>query len=199
MAAEVPLRYPRFGSLAPDRADEELLEDFLRGDREAFDQLVRRHEDAVFAVALRLMGQRADALDAVQETFVAVFRKAHSFRGDAAFSTWLHRIAINACKDLIRKRGRFSFGSDEPPDAPDPAGDVSSKVVAHVDLATALAGLPEEQRVAVVMFDLGGIPYEEIARETSTNIGTVKSRISRGRRALAEAMEQAAPTGTSKG
>lgn len=185
--------------MPPDRADETLLEDFLRGDRAAFDELVRRHEDAVFAVAMRLTGQRADALDAVQETFVAVFRRAHSYRGEAAFSTWLHRIAINACKDLIRKRARFSVADDDAPERPDPGGDVSAQVVAHVDLAAALAKLPEEQRMAVVMFDLGGIPYEEIARATSTNIGTVKSRISRGRRALAETMEQAAPTGTSKG
>jgi RNA polymerase sigma-70 factor (ECF subfamily) len=185
--------------LPPDRDDEALLQDFLRGDRAAFDEIVRRHEDAIFAVALRMMGQRADAMDAVQETFIAVFRRAHSYRGEAAFSTWLHRIAINACKDLIRKRRRFTLEDDEAPERPDPGGDVASQVVAHVDLAAALATLPEDQRVAVVMFDLGGIPYEEIARETSTNIGTVKSRISRGRRALAEAMEQAAPSRPSKG
>jgi RNA polymerase sigma-70 factor (ECF subfamily) len=190
---------PRFVSLAAERSDEALLEDFLRGDRDAFDVLVRRHEDAVFAVALRLMGQRADAFDAVQETFVAVFQRAHSFRGEAAFSTWLHRITINACKDLIRKRGRFTLENDDATERPDPGGDVASKVVAHVDLAAALAKLPEDQRIALVMFDLGGIPYDEIARETATNIGTVKSRISRARRALAEAMEQAAPSGTSKG
>jgi RNA polymerase sigma-70 factor (ECF subfamily) len=185
--------------LRPERADEALLDDFLRGDSEAFDELVRRHEDAIFALALRLMGQRADALDAVQETFVTLFRRAHSYRGEAAFSTWLHRITINTCKDLIRKRRRFTLDAGDQPEQADPGSDVASKVVAHVDLAAALAKLPEEQRIAVVMFDLGGIPYEEIARETSTNIGTVKSRISRGRRALAEAMEQAAPYRTSKG
>ena len=182
-----------------DRSDEVILQDFLRGDQDAFDELVRRHEDAVFAVSLRLMGQRADALDAVQETFVAVFRRAHSFRGDAAFSTWLHRIAVNTCKDLIRKRGRFPVDQSEVPvDRPD-TGDVSSQVVAHVDLAAALATLPEDQRVALVMFELGGVPYEEIARETATPVGTVKSRISRARQALARAMEQATHPETSKG
>ena len=181
-----------------DRSDEDLLQGFLRGDGAAFDELVRRHEDAVFAVATRLMGQRADALDAVQETFVAVFRRAHSFRGESAFSTWLHRIAINTCKDLIRKRGRFPVEPGEQIEGSDPA-DVSSQVTAHVDLAAALARLPEDQRVALVMFELGGIPYEEIARETNTQVGTVKSRISRGRQALARAMEQPTHPETSKG
>jgi RNA polymerase sigma-70 factor, ECF subfamily len=181
-----------------DRSDEVILQDFLRGDRDAFDELVRRHEDMVFAVATRLMGQRADALDAVQETFVAVFRRAHSFRGDSAFTTWLHRITINTCKDMLRKRGRFPVGSEEAVDRPDP-GDVSSQVTAHVDLAAALATLPEDQRIALVMFELGGVPYEEIATETSVSVGTVKSRISRARQALARAMEQAAYPETSKG
>lgn len=181
-----------------DRSDEDLLQVFLEGDGAAFDELVRRHEDAVFAVASRLMGQRADALDAVQETFIAVFRRAHSFRGDAAFSTWLHRIAINTCKDLIRKRGRFPIEPGDQVERPD-VGDVSSQVTAHIDLAAALATLPEDQRTALVMFELGGIPYEEIARETNTQVGTVKSRISRARQALARAMEQATRQETSKG
>ena len=88
---------------------------------------------------------------------------------------------------------------EEPPERDDPSSDISTQVAAHVDVAAALQRLPEDQRVAVVMFDLGGIPYEEIARATGANIGTVKSRISRGRRALAEAMEQVAPSETSKG
>ena len=188
----------RFASSVDDRRDEVILQAFLSGDRGAFDELVRRHEDAVFGVALRMMGQRADALDAVQETFVAVFRRAHAFRGDAAFTTWLHRIAINTCKDLIRKRGRFPLEAGEQIERADPA-DVSGQVTAHVDLAAALATLPEDQRVALVMFELGGIPYEEIARATKTQIGTVKSRISRGRQALARAMEQATHPETSKG
>jgi RNA polymerase sigma-70 factor, ECF subfamily len=184
--------------LGTEPSDDALVAAFVRGDRSAFDELMRRHEDAVFAVALRLTGQRADALDAVQETFIAVFRRAHSFRGDAAFSTWIHRIAINSCKDLIRKRGRFPIAPEEALETSDP-GDVSSSVIAHVDLAAALATLPEDQHVAVVMFDLGGIPYEQIARETGTNVGTVKSRISRGRQALARAMEQRSHPEESKG
>jgi len=185
--------------LDPERSDGDLLRDVVRGDHSTFDALVRRHEDAVFAVAVRLMGNRTDAMDAVQETFIAVFRQAHTFRGESAFTTWLHRIAINRCKDLIRKRGRAPVSPEEPPEHPDPSSDISTQVAAHVDVAAALQRLPEDQRVAVVMFDLGGIPYEEIARATGANIGTVKSRISRGRRALAEAMEQVAPSETSKG
>lgn len=179
--------------------DEDLLRSYLDGSSRAFDELVRRHEDRIFALALRMMNDRADALDATQEAFVSAFRQAPSFRGDSSFGTWLYRIAINACKDLLRKRGRWG----------DPVGgaghDVASEenvevaVARRLDVAAALAQLPEEFRDAVVMHDLGGIPYDEIAKTTRTNIGTVKSRISRGRRRLAELMEQDPPSATSKG
>jgi RNA polymerase sigma-70 factor (ECF subfamily) len=187
--------------LAPDaRADERLLSDFLAGDRRAFDELVARHEDRLFALALRMTGNRADALDATQDAFVAAFRRAGSFRGDAAFGTWLYRIGINAAQDLLRKRGReHAEPLDEPsgsqPEAPDR---VDETIVARVDVGRALASLPEEYREAVVMHDLGGVPYEEIAQLTGAPMGTVKSRISRGRRRLAELLEHPAPPTPSK-
>jgi RNA polymerase sigma-70 factor, ECF subfamily len=194
-----------------DRGDNDLLQDFLAGDRDAFSILVKRHEDRLFAMALRMTGNRADALDATQDAFVAAFRRARSFRGDSAFGTWLYRIGINATQDLLRKR-RHETLKDDVEDAKQTAGDaggrrregredsisdrVDDAVVARVDVARALASLQDEYREAVVMHDLGGVPYEEIAQLTNAPIGTVKSRISRGRRRLAELLEQGegAPT-----
>lgn len=184
-----------------DRRDEQLLSDFIAGDRDAFQILVRRHEDRLFALALRMTGNRADALDATQDAFVAAFRRARSFRGDAAFGTWVYRIAINASQDLLRKRKHDSAREVE--EATDEAvatgrgGRVEDVVTARVDLARALAALPDEYREAVVMHDLGGVPYEEIALLTDTKMGTVKSRISRGRRRLAELLEHPHQAATS--
>jgi RNA polymerase sigma-70 factor (ECF subfamily) len=159
---------------------------------------MRRHEDKVYALCYRMMGNRPDALDAVQDTFVSVFRRAEDFRGDSAFSTWTYRIAVNACKDLLRKRGRTPVPHEELPEPPATKAGVEDQVVLRTDLARALAELPDDYREAVVMYDLGGIPYEEIARLTDAAIGTVKSRISRGRRKLAELMEQPAAQASSK-
>jgi RNA polymerase sigma-70 factor (ECF subfamily) len=182
-------------------SDEELLDRFVAGDRDAFSILVGRHEDKLFALALRMTGNRSDALDATQDAFVAAFRRAASFRGDAAFGTWLYRIAINASQDLLRKRSRETTQDLE--GGPTDAGVIASPerleeaVAARVDLARAFARLPEEYREAVGLHDLGGVPYEEIARITGAKIGTVKSRISRGRRRLAELLEHPRAAGTS--
>lgn len=178
--------------------DEDLLRDHLDGSQRAFDELVRRHEDRIFGLAMRMLGERSDALDATQEAFVSAFRQARSFRGDSSFGTWLYRIAINSCKDLLRKRNRWGdptedAGVDEPS-----SEDLEASVSRRMDLAAALAQLPEEFRDPVVMHDLGGVPYEEIARTTRTNIGTVKSRISRGRKRLAELLEHPTPPAASK-
>ncbi|HEX2057367.1 MAG TPA: sigma-70 family RNA polymerase sigma factor [Actinomycetota bacterium] len=178
--------------------DEDLLGRAAAGDQAAFSALVRRHEDRVFGIALRITGDRADALDATQDTFVAVFRQAGTFRAEAAFTTWLYRVAVNACRDLLRKRRRFPEPAEELPERPRPGAGTEDTVGLRLDLARALARLPEEYREAVVMHDLGALPYDEIARLTGAALGTVKSRISRGRRRLAELMEQPAPAPASK-
>lgn len=182
----------------PGPRDEELLESFLGGSERAFDQLVRRHEDRIFGLALRMLGERSDALDATQDAFISAFRQARTFRGDSSFSTWLYRIAINACKDLIRKRGRWGAPTEDAGVEVASPEDVEGGVARRLDLVAALGRLPDEFRDPVVMHDLGGIPYEEIARTTRTNIGTVKSRISRGRKRLAELMEHPSPPAASK-
>jgi RNA polymerase sigma-70 factor, ECF subfamily len=174
-------------------ADEDLLEQFLNGNEYAFTELVRRHEDRIFALALKMTGNRTDALDATQDTFVLAFRQAGKFRGDSAFGTWLYRIGINASKDLLRKRKRLPEPNEELHEVREeqigrPA--VEDQVANRLDVKRALADLNDDYREAVCLHDIGGVSYEEIATVTGVSIGTVKSRISRGRKRLGEVLEQ---------
>lgn len=184
--------------MAPNRADQELLQDYLAGDEAAFTELMRRHENRIFAMALKMTGNRADALDATQEAFVRAFRNASKFRGDSAFGTWLYRIGLNSCHDLLRKRKRDPIPEEEIDQTGEHVPGVDEQVVLGMELTAALGLLQEDYREAVVMHDLGGIPYEEIATITAVSIGTVKSRISRGRRKLAELLEHRASPDASK-
>jgi RNA polymerase sigma-70 factor (ECF subfamily) len=179
-------------------SDEQLLDQFIAGRRACFDALVRRHEDRIFALALRMMGDRSEALDASQEIFFTLWRRASSFRGDSSFSTWLYRIGINTCHDLLRKRKRVPQPQEELPEPVDAGPDIEEGVAVRMDLARALAEIQSDYRDAVLMHDLGGVPYDEIARLTGVPVGTVKSRISRGRRALAAALEHRLSAESSK-
>lgn len=173
-------------------SDEDLLRVFLRGDERPFTDLVRRHEDKIFALALRITGDRGDALDVTQEVFLKVFRKAASFKGKSRFSTWLYSIAINEARDMVRTRKRLPLLEEEPgaePGAIDPSPPFDDAATLRLVVATALAKLPRDYLEAVVMHDLGAVPYEDIARLTGVALGTVKSRISRGRRLLARELE----------
>ncbi|CAN5873301.1 RNA polymerase sigma factor SigM [soil metagenome] len=168
--------------------DRDLLQRVSTGDRRAFDELMLRHEDRVFAVCLRIMRQREAALDAVQDTFLTVFRKADRFRGESAFTTWLYRIAVNTCYDHLRKAKRrptepLPEGHD-PPDRS--AGDVLASVELRPDLANALADLGEEFRSTIVLVDVEGMGISEAASILEVAEGTVKSRLHRGRRQLAQ-------------
>jgi RNA polymerase sigma-70 factor (ECF subfamily) len=163
--------------------DEELLRRFVSdGSSDAVDVLLRRHQDRVLGLAYRILGNRADALDASQEVFVAVFRKAASFRHQSAFTTWLYRLTVNACNDHARRRSRLP----QPAEVVDVASpDAVGRADDRLAIAGAMRKLPLEQRTAVIMRDLLGLSYDEIAQATDTAVGTVKSRISRGRAALA--------------
>lgn len=168
-------------------ADEELVRAFVhQGDRDALEVLLRRHETRVYGLAYRLLGNRADALDAAQEIFITLFRKARSFRGESAFTTWLHRLTVNTCHDFGRKRARTPEPAEElegsSPDAISAADD-------RMQIEEALAALAEEQRTAVVLRDFRGFSYQEIAQATGVPVGTVKSRIARARLALATILE----------
>jgi RNA polymerase sigma-70 factor, ECF subfamily len=182
--------------------DAELVRRFLDGDVSAFTLLVDRHSSKVYGVCLRILGNPDDAHDAAQETFMTVLRKMDGFRGDAAFTTWLHRIAVNACYDELRRRKRrpilhaTSDGPDAPPHEPGaPAADPTEDVAGALDAASALAQVPEDFRVALVLADVQDLPYDDIARVLDVPVGTVKSRVHRGRIALARAMGLHAPGG----
>src|SRR5260370_23746524 len=154
-------------------SDEDLVRRFVAGGvTDAVDVLLRRHQDRVLGLAYRILGNRSDALDAAQEVFVVVFRKASSFRHQSAFTTWLYRLTVNACNDHARRRSRLP----QPADAVEAAVDVASAdAVGRADdrmvIAGALRRLPLDQRTAVVMPDLLGLGYEEIAEATDAAAG----------------------------
>lgn len=148
------------------------------------------NEDRVFAVCLRIMSNREAALDAVQETFITVFRKAGQFNGQSALSTWIYRIAVNTCYDQLRKQKRRK--TEALPEDRDPADtsteDALTSVELRPDIDNALASLPDEFRSAVVLSDLEGLPLQAVADVLDVPIGTVKSRVFRGRKLLAETL-----------
>lgn len=174
--------------------DDELIRRFLTGNTDAFTLLVERHRQRVYNLCLRLLGDADDAADAAQDAFVSVLTKLDSFRGEAAFTTWLHRIAVNACYDLTRRRRRQPMlrlagdGDATDEDTGPPVADPADELAGTRDVVAALRVIPEEFRTAVVLADLQDLPYEEIAKVLDVPIGTVKSRVHRGRIALARAM-----------
>jgi RNA polymerase sigma-70 factor (ECF subfamily) len=182
------------------RSDHDLLQSFLEGDNDAFSGLMERHEDRIFGLCLKMLHNRSDALEASQEIFIIAFRRAASFRGDSAFGTWLYRIGINHCKDVLRKRKDLLLESDqlEIERVDTRQRGVDEAAALRLDLSRALAELRDDYREAVVMHDLGGVPYEEIATLTGVPVGTVKSRISRGRRQLGRLLEHGEGVDTSK-
>lgn len=174
----------------------DLLARVISGDRDAFDSVMKAQEDRVFSVCLRILGDRDHALDATQETFLTVFRKAAQFKGDSALGTWIYRIAVNTCYDQIRKSSRKPTVSLpdhlEPPDAS--AEDAIEAAGLRPEIERALAALPPEFRAAVVLSDLEGMSLPETAEALGIPVGTVKSRVFRGRRLLAQHLgNQTAP------
>jgi RNA polymerase sigma-70 factor (ECF subfamily) len=188
------------------RSDSELLHAHVRGDPDAFAELVARHRDRLWAVALRTLGDREDAADAVQDALLSAYRAAGRFRGDAAVTTWLHRIVVNACLDRVRRRqahptvplpdgsrdrdgGRHGARGVEPATPP----------VDHdtaLEVREALTRLPVEQRAALVLVDLQGYSVAEVAQILGVAEGTVKSRCARGRARLAIQLGHLRPTGS---
>ncbi len=168
------------------RSDADLLHAHAAGDSEAFGELVARHRDRLWAVALRTLRDREEAADALQDALVSAFRATRGgagWRGDSAVTTWLHRIVVNACLDRVRRR------TARPTD-PLPERDVAERrdhLDSHLvglDVDAALATLPVDQRAALVLVDMYGWPVEEAADVLGCAVGTVKSRCSRGRARL---------------
>ncbi|WP_435206179.1 RNA polymerase sigma factor SigM [Micromonospora sp. bgisy143] len=181
--------------------DLELLRAHVAGDRDAFAALFHRHRDRLWAVALRTLGDREEAADALQDALLSAHRAAARFRGDSAVTTWLHRIVVNACLDRIRRRqahptvplpdGNRADGSGTGGVEPAaPAQDHDTALVVRA----ALAALPAEQRAALVLVDVQGYPVAEVARILGVAEGTVKSRCARGRARLAVLLGHLRPT-----
>jgi RNA polymerase sigma-70 factor (ECF subfamily) len=185
--------------VADEETDAELLAAHVAGDHDAFALLFSRHRDRLWAVALRTMGNPHDAADGLQDGLIAAYRRAETFRGDAAVTTWLHRVVVNACLDRIR--AAKVRRADPLPDDLDEQGDRGSartstrerddpEQAAIADerrsaLLDALATLPAEQRAALVLLDMEGHSVAEVAQMLECAEGTVKSRCARGRQRLA--------------
>jgi len=176
-----------------------LVERCQQGDTAAFDQLVEQHGQWVYNLAYRMTGDREEAHDIAQEAFVRAFGAIKKFRRGSSFSTWLYRVATNACLDEIKRRRRrpapaSSLVNEDrlEPDPPDSAPDVAEHIesLERQELVRrAIASLPLHHRLTLVLYELQGRSYEEIAHITKTNVGTVKSRLSRARLALKDALE----------
>ena len=170
-----------------EQDDRELLRAHVEGDPNAFGELFRRHRDRMWAVALRTTRNRELASDCVQDAFISAFRRAGSYRGDAAVTTWLHRIVVNACLDRLR---RDKPTSELPEHELADRHDAHSSVDTRLDVREALDRLPEGQRLALVLVDMHGLSVAEAAEVLEVAEGTVKSRCSRGRDALAELLRE---------
>ncbi len=174
---------PDEGHDLADLSDQELLSAHCAGDPDAFGEIFRRHKDRMWAVALRTCGDRELASDCLQDAFIAAFRRADSFRGEAAVTTWLHRIVVNACLDRLRRRKPTSQLPEY--ELADRHDEHASTEVA-IDIRNALAQLPEGQRMALVLVDMQGMSVAEAAAILEVAEGTIKSRCARGRSAMAE-------------
>ena len=192
--------------------DRTLLAAHIDGDPDAFGTLFGRHRDRLWAVALRTTGDPEEAADALQDAMIAAFRRAASYRGDAAVTTWLHRVVVNASLDRLRRRkvrladplpddldeqadrGALVTSTQGGPGTEDPA-DRAVADERRAAVMAALATLPTEQRAALVLVDMEGFSVEETAAILECAPGTVKSRCSRGRSRLAPLLADLAPAG----
>ena len=177
-----------------DLQEEKWVADARRGDTAAFESLLRRYEKRVLALTGRMCRNPEDAQEAAQEAFLAAWQGLPSFRGDASFSTWLYRLTSNACVDLMRREGRHSnaagpslndeeTGLDVPDTAPSPQESAERKELRE-QIEEGLRSLSPEHRQVLILREIHQLSYEEIAQSLELDLGTVKSRINRGRKQL---------------
>ena len=183
-------------------SDEDLVARARRRDRTAFQALVERYQQRVYAVAYGLLGNRENALDAVQETFIKAYKSLAGFKGKSSFYTWLYRIAVNASIDLGRKESqrdelefRDELEQDEDkggypvaPGSDDPAKELMKKELGDM-IENAIAQLPPDQRSAIVLREIEGLSYKEMAEVMQCSEGTVMSRLHYGRKRLQEILK----------
>jgi len=174
-------------ALDSGRSDADLLSAHVAGDPRAFNELIARHRDRMWAVALRTLRDPEEAADAVQEASISAFRAAGRFRMESAVTTWLHRIVVNACLDRIRRRQSRPTVAlpEEGPDEPQVPRDAYADRELAMDIEGALGTLPADQRAAIVLVDVEGYSVAEAATTLGVAEGTIKSRCARGRAKLA--------------
>jgi RNA polymerase sigma-70 factor (ECF subfamily) len=180
--------------------DRELVQRATRGDREAFGALVQRHQDRVFNLAYQIVRNREDALDVAQDAFVKAFASLSSFKGEASITTWIHRIVVNLAIDCLRRRRRGESvayddrlavpedGETAPP-APDDPESVLEARQRQALLARGIEALPPAHRAVLILREIEGLRYEEIARAVGCNLGTVMSRLFYARRKLQKVLQ----------
>jgi RNA polymerase sigma-70 factor (ECF subfamily) len=181
--------------LLSDDPDAGLVTAAKDGDLDAFEALVRRHQSRVVGLARSFTGNAADADDLAQDVFVRVYRSLGQFRGESLFRTWLYRIALNVVRSHHARRGRqqpvwgdSGIGEGEAFDPPADAPTIEQTLVRREAIQRALAGLPEDLREAIVLRDVHGLDYRDIAEATGAPMGTVESRIFRARQRLRTAL-----------
>ena len=180
------------------QGDELLLRRACKGDVQAFEELMQSHESRIYAIALRMMGNREDAQDCAQEAMVRIYRAMGSFKGQSALATWIYRITMNTCLDELRRRTARKVTSLDslvdngwsPTDTGDTPEEHGLRVEKQNALNQAIQSLPDDMRAAIILRDVKGYSYDEIASILDANVGTIKSRISRGREKLREILSK---------
>ncbi|MCX7714412.1 MAG: sigma-70 family RNA polymerase sigma factor [Clostridia bacterium] len=181
--------------------EQELVRLCQKGDHEAFNQLVQLYQSKVINIAYGLLSNTEDAADAAQDTFIKIYRSISSFKGKSSLSTWIYRITVNVCTDILRKRGKqniFSinthteddereFDIKDPSHTPDELAEITEM---QKEIRSAIASLPHDYKIVVVLYDIEGLSYNEISQILSCPIGTVKSRLNRGRTLLKNALAE---------
>jgi RNA polymerase sigma-70 factor, ECF subfamily len=177
-----PVRRPAADAVAEER---EWVRRCQQGDERAFRELMRRYRGPALFLAAQILGDRTEAEDVVQEAFLRVFRSIRKFRGDASFYSWLYRIVVNLCRDRGRRAAVITFPLDEERDGAESWGETRLLV------AALLARLSDELRVTLLLYEMAGMGYAEIARELKVPIGTVRSRLSAARKQFRRLWEEA--------
>jgi RNA polymerase sigma-70 factor (ECF subfamily) len=182
----------------PDTLDDELLARLRRGDAQAFEDLVRTYQHRVFGVGWRMLGSRAEAEEIAQETFLRAHRALGEFRGEARLGTWLYAIASRLCLNRLAAGDRRHPRADEEaldrvPSSVTDAATALERTELQTALHEAIAALPEDRRIVVVLRDLEGLGYEEIAEVLGLELGTVRSRLHRARMELKAKLERFLP------
>jgi len=182
----------------PDAFNDDLLARLRRGETQAFEDLVRTYQHRVFGVGLRMLGSRAEAEEIAQETFLRAHRAIGEFRGEARLGTWLYAIASRLCLNRLASGERRHTRADDDALARVPAGGSDAAMVLEQSeleaaLHQAIADLPDERRIVVVLRDLEGLAYEEIAEVLGLELGTVRSRLHRARTELKAKLERFLP------